>query len=508
MRLGLILGDQLSRNLPTLQALSPETDRLVMAEVAQEARYVPHHQQKIALLFSAMRHFAGELRREGWRLTYYPWGEHACESLLDAVAMECRSQGITQVVITHCGEYRLQSEIQNTWADKLALPVNVLEDSRFLCSPQEFGRWAQGRKQLRMEYFYREMRRKTGLLMDGDQPVGGEWNFDQQNRAAYRGEPPIPTLPVLERDAIDHQVIDLVANEFLSHPGQLESFGWATTRQSALLVLEHFIAHRLRYFGDYQDAMVEGEDWLFHSTLSPYLNCGLLDPLEVCDAAENAWRQGTAPLNAVEGFIRQIIGWREFVRGLYWLLMPDYAERNTLNHQRPLPRYYWDGQTRMRCMSEALRNTLANGYAHHIQRLMVTGNFALLTGILPEEICAWYLAVYVDAYDWVELPNTLGMVMHTDGGVVGSKPYAASGNYIHKMSNYCRSCHYQVKTAIDHDSCPFNSLYWHFIDRHREHFANNPRMAMIYRSLERMTPAKRLAIIEHAERLLANLDDL
>jgi deoxyribodipyrimidine photolyase-related protein len=508
MRLGLILGDQLSRKLPTLLHLAPESDRLVMAEVPQETRYVPHHQQKIALLFSAMRHFADELREAGWSLQYYPWGEHACLSLFDVVEMECRTHAITEVVISHCGEYRLLTEFQHSWAARLDIPVRILEDTRFLCTPAQFGHWAQGRKQLRMEYFYREMRRKTGLLMDGDQPVGGQWNFDHENRATYRGEPPIPALPTFERDAIDRQVLDLVAKEFSTHPGSLDSFAWATTRHSALQALTHFIDHRLPYFGDYQDAMVDGEDLLFHSALSPYLNCGLLDPLEVCRAAENAWRQGAVPLNAAEGFIRQIIGWREFVRGLYWLLMPDYAQRNTLNHQRGLPKYYWDGQTRMRCMSEALRNTLANGYAHHIQRLMITGNFALLTGILPEEICTWYLAMYVDAYDWVELPNTLGMVMHADGGVVGSKPYAASGNYIHKMSNHCRHCQYQVKTVTDPDSCPFNSLYWHFIERNREHFADNPRMAMIYRSLGKMSQEKRVAIMEHAERLLTHLDDL
>jgi len=508
VRLGLILGDQLSLDLPTLAALDPATDRLVMAEVAEEARYVPHHRQKIAFLFSAMRHFARELAQRGWEVAYYPFGEHPHHSLWEALAAEVDARGAAEVVVTHAGEYRLQTQITGLWPARLGVPVTCLEDSRFLCGRGDFAAWARGRKQLRMEYFYREMRRRTGLLMDGGQPVGGAWNLDASNRQPYRGQVPIPPLPRFARDAIDAEVLALVAREFADHPGRLDDFAWATTRADALLALDHFIHHRLAHFGDYQDAMVSGEDWLFHSALSPYLNCGLLAPAEVCAAAEAAFRAGRAPLNAVEGFIRQIIGWREYVRGIYWLHMPAYAAGNALGNRRPLPGFYWSGDTAMHCVKEALRNTFDHGYAHHIQRLMVTGNFALLAGVIPEEICAWYLAVYADAYDWVELPNTLGMVMHADGGYLGSKPYAAPGNYIHKMSDHCRHCAYNVKTASDADSCPFNSLYWHFIARHRARFAANPRMAMIYRTLDKMPLARREAVLARAEALLDDLESL
>jgi len=313
---------------------------------------------------------------------------------------------------------------------------------------------------------------------------------------------------VFERDDIDREVIELVEKNFADHPGSLDEFHWATTRSQASTALGFFIQHCLSNFGDFQDAMVRGEKALFHSLLSPYLNCGLLTAKQVCDAAQRAWDEDRAPLNAVEGFIRQIIGWREYVRGIYWLHMPRYAKQNTLKNKRSLPRYYWDGDTKMACMADCFKNTFDHAYAHHIQRLMVTGNFALLTGIKPEEICDWYLAVYADAYDWVELPNTLGMVMHADGGYLGSKPYAASGNYIHKMSDYCSQCHYSVKTQVEEDSCPFNSLYWHFIDRHREDFKNNHRMGMIYRTLDKMKDDKKDRIIARADDLLNRLDEL
>lgn len=508
MRLGLVLGDQLSLSLPTLARLDPARDRVVMAEVAEEARYVRHHKQKIALLFSAMRHFAGTLRDQGWQVTYYAWGAHRHDSLLDVLQAECLTQAPEDIVVTRAGEYRLHAAMRQQWPAALGVSVELLEDTRFLCGVKEFADWSQGRRQLRMEHFYRHMRRRTGLLMENGQPVGGTWNLDASNRSPYRGEVPIPAAPVFARDAIDKEVLRQVDTGFADHPGHLEHFAWATTRRDALAALEHFIIHRLPWFGDYQDALVDGQDWLFHSALSPYLNCGLLEPLEVCRAAEAAWYDGRAPLNAVEGFIRQIIGWREFVRGVYWLHMPEYISRNTLGHARDLPRYYWDGDTGMRCMAEALRSTLEHGYAHHIQRLMITGNFALLTGVLPAAICDWYLAVYVDAYEWVELPNTLGMVMHADGGIVGSKPYAASGNYIHRMSDHCRRCRYNVKTTVNADSCPFNSLYWHFIERHRQALADHPRMGMVYRTLARMDAEKRRATLQRGEYLLQHLDEL
>ncbi|MAR90702.1 MAG: cryptochrome/photolyase family protein [Pseudomonadales bacterium] len=510
MRLGLILGDQLSPTLATLQQLDRKKDRLLLAEVGAEATYVSHHPQKIALIFSAMRHFAQWLEEQGWQLTYHRYDpDQAGETLLQVTAAAVERHGPDSVVVTHCGEYRLHHQIISVWQNQLGCPVEVLADTRFFADLEQFRDWAQGRKQLRMEYFYRELRQKTGLLMTADgKPVGGQWNFDRDNRKAYQGEPAIPALPAFKQDDIDKAVLALVAEHFGHHPGHLESFAWGTTRRQALYALDHFIKHRLPHFGDFQDAMVQDEHQLFHSLLSPYLNCGLLLPREVCERAQQACRDDLAPLNAVEGFIRQILGWREYVRGIYWLQMPAYAKLNELGNQRPLPAFYYSGETRMNCMAQCFKNTFDHAYAHHIQRLMVTGNFALLAGIAPEAICQWYLEVYADAYEWVELPNTLGMVMHADGGYLGSKPYAASGNYIHKMSDYCGHCHYSVKTSTEQDSCPFNSLYWHFLHRHREQFSGNHRMNMIYGGWRRMTEDKQHRILARAEDCLAQLDEL
>jgi len=509
MKMALILGDQLSHSLSVFDALDKQADLLVMAEVDAEATYTWHHKQKIALIFSAMRHFAQELRQAGWQVHYHEYdAQHAQLSLLDVLQAVCEQYHPDSLAMTECGEYRLHYQMTVSWQSALNIPVVILQDDRFFCSKTQFATWADERKQLRMEYFYREMRKHSGLLMQGPEPVGHRWNFDADNREAYRGDVPVPKPLRFLRDDTDVAVCALVQQHFADHPGTLAHFNWPTTRSQALTALSHFIEHRLPHFGRFQDAMQQHDDFMFHSLLSTSLNCGLLLPREVCDAAEQAWHQGLAPLNAVEGFIRQILGWREYVRGLYWLKMPDYADMNTLGNTRDLPAWYWTGETRMNCMRACLRNTLDHAYAHHIQRLMVTGNFALLTGIEPRQICDWYLAVYADAYDWVELPNTLGMVMHADGGLLASKPYAASGSYIHRMSDYCQHCPYNVKTATEHDSCPFNSLYWHFIGRHATQFAGNPRMSMIYRSYQRMPAEKRLALVQKAESLLETIDAL
>ena len=509
MRLGLILADQLSENLASLRVLDPKTDRLVMAEVSEEASYVAHHKQKIAFLFSAMRHFAKELQAQGWQLDYLQYGSDSTkDSLLKVVQDQCQQHDISEVVLTQCGEYRLQNAFDHQWSETLGIPVTSYNDDRFVCSNEEFKQWASNKKQLRMEFFYREMRRKTNLLMAGDQPEGGAWNYDADNRKAWKGDPPLPDPLNFQHDAIDDDVLTMVSQEFANHPGHLEQFSWGTTRQQAVAALEHFIRFRLNNYGDYQDAMVFGQPTMFHSLISPYLNAGLLDPREVCDAAVEAYYAGHAPLNAVEGFVRQIIGWREFVRGIYWLNMPEYAERNSLGNDRDLPDFYWSGDTKMRCMSDCFKSTFDHAYAHHIQRLMVTGNFALLAGITPQQVGEWYLAVYADAYEWVEMPNTHGMVMHADGGYLASKPYAASGNYINKMSNYCKECHYKVKHAVESNSCPFNALYWHFVNRHGERFAKNPRMSMVYRTFNRMTDEKKQALIARGDYLLEHINEL
>ncbi|ALO45268.1 cryptochrome/photolyase family protein [Pseudohongiella spirulinae] len=509
MKVGLILGDQLSHNLPTLQKLDRECDMIVMAEVAEEATYVKHHKQKIALLFSAMRHFARELQQQGWQLRYHSYQPQSTAwSLLDVLSAFLRQSETTELVITECGEYRLQSQITEAWPTALQCRVTVLPDSRFITSKDEFSHWARGRKQLRMEYFYREVRRKTGLLMDGNNPLGGQWNFDADNRQAYKGRPALPERLIFQRDAIDIEVLSLVEEHFATHPGELSGFIWPTSREQALTALDCFICQLLPHFGQFQDAMNQHQHFMFHSLLSTSLNCGLLDPIEVCRAAERAYLDGAVPLNAAEGFIRQIIGWREYVRGLYWLLMPTYKNHNYLQQSTPLPHYYWTGKTDMLCMQQSLHNTLNNAYAHHIQRLMLTGNFALLAGLDPQQVCDWYLAIYADAYEWVELPNTLGMALYADGGVMASKPYAASGSYINRMSDYCRSCRYKVKTSTETDSCPFNSLYWHFINRHQAKLEHNPRMGMVYRNWKRMDAGKKQAILTRADIVIKNIEML
>lgn len=509
MKLALILGDQLSTNLSCLRELDKSTDMIVMAEVSAEARYVKHHKQKIALIFCAMRHFANYLQEDGWRVHYHHFDPDSSQkTLLNVVAEVSDKHHVDELLMTECGEYRLHHDIISNWHQSLGIPVTLHGDDRFFCTRSRFADWARGRKQLRMEFFYREMRRDHNLLMDGKQPEGGEWNFDSRNRRPYRGDPPLPALPAFSYSKEDETVFALVAEHFADHPGGLEKFNWPVTRAQARQALDDFVKNRLPWFGDFQDAMTQGESFMFHSLLSTSINCGLLGPREVCDAALDAYRAGNVPLNATEGFVRQILGWREYVRGLYWLMMPAYASNNALANDRTLPAYYWTGNTDMNCMRESFSNTFDHAYAHHIQRLMVTGNFALLAGITPSDICDWYLAVYADAYDWVELPNTLGMVMHADAGLLGSKPYAASGNYINKMSDYCKHCRYSVKTSTEHDSCPFNSLYWHFMSRHRDKFSANPRMTMIYRSYDKMAEDKKQALEKRAVHLLNNLDTL
>ncbi|MBY6192421.1 cryptochrome/photolyase family protein [Marinobacter hydrocarbonoclasticus] len=505
----LILGDQLSHRLSALEGADKDNDLVVMAEVHSEASYTNHHKKKLVFIFSAMRHFADALAEDGWRVHYQRYHpDNPAQSIEQVIAELVRECQPERVITTECGEWRLHEQISR-WHKTLGIPVEIRPDTRFVCNIDEFARWAEGRKQLRMEFFYREMRKKTGLLMTSEgQPEGGQWNFDTDNRKKWAGKPPAPAPFREEPDAITTEVIELVNEYFSEHFGTTGNFHYAVTAEQAQGALAHFIDFALPCFGDYQDAMSDNEDWLFHSILSPYLNTGLLDPMEVCEEAVRAWHAGRAPLNAVEGFVRQIIGWREFVRGIYWLLMPGYARENRLGNSRELPWFYWTADTKMRCMHKAIDATARNAYAHHIQRLMVTGNFALLAGVKPEAICDWYLAVYIDAFDWVELPNTLGMVMHADGGYLGSKPYAASGKYIQRMSDHCQNCHYRVQDATGDRACPFNSLYWHFIDRHREDFANNPRMTMMYRNWDKQKPERREALRARADWVLANIETL
>ena len=501
--LALVLGDQLSFDLPSLLALDPGQDAVLLAEVASETRYVRHHPQKIALIFSAMRHFAQALRERGFTVHYVELDDpHNSGSLPGELARWVARLGVTRVHLTECGEWRLEASLKDA-----GLPIEWHADPRFFCSRQDFAAWAAGRKQLRMEYFYREMRRAQRVLINADgTPVGGAWNFDTQNRKALPKNAESPALAHFPRDAITEQVLALVEQRFADHYGGLEAFDYPVTHAEAEALWQHFLEVALPYFGDYQDAMASDEPFLFHARISAALNIGLLDVRRLCADVEAAYWAKRVPLNAAEGFIRQLLGWREYVRGIYWMHMPDYATRNTLGNERALPSFYWTGETGMRCMSQAIGQTLEHAYAHHIQRLMVTGNFALLAGIEPRQVCDWYLAMYMDAYDWVELPNTLGMVMHADGGYLGSKPYCASGQYIKRMSDYCGDCAYRVSESTGERACPFNALYWHFLMRHRERLARNQRLGMVYRNLDRMTTVKREALWQRGEQLLARLD--
>ena len=500
-----LFGDQLSLNLSSLQQSDKSNSVILMAEVQQEATYIKHHKKKIAFIFSAMRHMAVRLAQEGWQVRYVELDDAKSTGSFDTEIKRAVAEvGCKQVRLTEPSEWRVLQSMQKL-AEELSISVEILPDTRFIASHEEFASWASGRKQLRMEYFYREMRRKTGLLMNGDQPKQGRWNFDAENRNAAEPDLFMPQPLKFEPDDITRDVLELVAHHFDDHIGDLEPFWFGVTSEQAHEALEHFATTALAHFGDYQDAMLAGEEFLYHSVLSHYINVGLLDPLEVCRRVATEYENGRVPINAAEGYIRQIIGWREYVRGIYWLHMPEYVDRNFFETQRDLPSLYWTGDTSMACLRAAVGQTKRQAYAHHIQRLMVTGNFAMLIGADPRQIHEWYLAVYADAFEWVELPNTLGMSQFGDGGLLGSKPYASSGNYINKMSNYCADCHYDVKKKTGETACPFNALYWDFLARNEEKLASNPRLGQIYATWRRMSSEKQNEYRESAASFLAQL---
>jgi deoxyribodipyrimidine photolyase-related protein len=501
--LRLVLGDQLTRNVASLQDYE-DGDVVVMAEVAGEATYVKHHKQKIVFVLSAMRHFAEELRAEGIAVDYIRLDDAGnTGSITGELQRAVARHQAERVIVTSPGEWRLLADLKTF---DPGVPVEIREDDRFLASTARFAAWASERKVLRMEFFYREMRRETDLLMEGDAPAGGQWNFDHDNRKRLPKAQALPPRFGFAPDRVTRDVMALVRARFADHFGDLDSFEWAVTRRDALRSLDDFLRDALPNFGKYQDAMASGEPFVFHAVISPYLNAGLLTAREVCIAAEREYIEKRAPLNAVEGFIRQILGWREYVRGVYWLKMPDYAETNALNATRRLPWLYWSGETDMHCMAEAIGQTKRTAYSHHIQRLMVTGNFALLAGIAPKEIAEWYLVVYADAFEWVELPNVQGMSQFADGGLLASKPYASSGAYIDRMSDFCPSCVYDVKLKSGPKACPFNFLYWAFLIRNAATLRGNQRMAMPYRTLAGWDEGRKAAVIAEADAFLDGLD--
>ena len=500
-----IFGDQLSHGLSSLAGQDKASCVILMAEVDEETEYVPHHKSKMAYILSAMRHHAEDLRSAGWTVDYVKLTDaNNSGSLTGEVARAIERHKVSTLRATEAGEWRVKAML-DSWPDRFDIPVTILPDDRFLCTHAEFESWAQDRKHLRMEFFYRDMRRKSGLLMNGGAPEGGQWNFDAENRKPAKRDLTMPKPLHFTPNAVTQEVIQMVEARYGDNIGQTEKFGFAVTREDALQQQKHFLAHALPHFGDYQDAMLTDEPFLWHAILSPYINSGLIDPLELCRAVEEQYRAGKVPINAAEGFIRQVIGWREYVRGIYWHAGPEYVESNALEATRSLPAFYWTGNTDMHCLSQAIGQTITHSYAHHIQRLMITGNFALLAGLDPKQVHLWYLAVYADAYEWVELPNSLGMSQFADGGMLASKPYAASGAYINRMSDYCTNCRYDVKQRIGPKACPFNALYWEFIARNEGKLRNNPRMAMPYKNWERMTEADKVKLRAHAQQFLETL---
>ena len=493
-----------------------------MAEVSHESTKVWSTKPRIAVFLAAMRHFRDAVRGRGWRVHYRELTADGAGSqdaerrrqpatgdkLADALRESVATLKPQRVVMVEPGEWSVREEIRGAM-DALELPLEIREDRHFLCSHVEFAAHAHGRKQLRLEFFYREMRKRHAVLMDEGKPTGGEWNFDSENRKTFgKAGPPSHEAPrSFPPDELTRGVIAMVNARFFQHPGDLAKFDWPVTAADAALALEDFIAHRLAKFGDWQDAMWTAEPWLFHSRLSAAMNLKLLHPRAVIAAAERAYREGRAPLASVEGFIRQVLGWREYVRGIYWRFMPGYVEMNALGADQPLPKFYWTGDTEMACLRDALGQTLRLGYAHHIQRLMVTGLYALMLGVRPREVHEWYLAVYVDAVEWVELPNTLGMSQHGDGGLMASKPYIATGKYIQRMSNYCAGCRFDPAEATGPKACPFTTLYYDFLLRHEPMLRQNQRMAMQVRNLTRLTDARREAIQEQAANLRTGSPD-
>ncbi len=495
----LVLGDQLDLEASAFDGFDAARDRVWMAEVAEESTHVRSSKPRIAMFLAAMRHFARSLAQAARPLHYTRLEDPANRGTLAAELHAAIDFGQPQgLVVTQPGDWRVLEELRAV-AQERGLLLDVREDRHFFSTPREFAAHARGRKQLRQEYWYRELRKRTGILMTGpagDQPEGGAWNFDADNRESFgaAGPGPVPPPSRFAPDSVTRDVFALIDDRFADHPGSLAHFAWPVTREQALHALGDFITRRLPLFGRYQDALWEGEPWLYHSHLSAALNLKLLTAREVVDAALGAYRDGRAPLASVEGFVRQILGWREYVRGIYWLHMPEYLARNALQAHEPLPAFYWTADTEMACLRDALTQTLEHGYAHHIQRLMVTGLYALLLGVHPREVHGWYLSVYVDAVEWVELPNTLGMSQYADGGLMASKPYVASGKYIQRMSNHCKGCRFDPAQSTGDRACPFTTLYWDFLLRHEAELAGNPRMGMQVRNLVRLSPEQRGAI--------------
>jgi deoxyribodipyrimidine photolyase-related protein len=504
-----VLGDQLDARSTALADVDPATDIVLMAEVPEESRHVWSAKARTAFFFAAMRHFAAALEKRRIEVDYRRIGTHPFESLVAVLADAVREYRPQAIVVVEPGDWRVEQALL-AFGSAANVELQIREDTHFLCSRSAFAEWASGYQQLRLEFFYRMMRRRHDIMMEGKAPLQGRWNFDAENRGAFSRAGPanVPAALRIRPDAITREAMADVETHFAGHPGTLDHFAWPVTRKDALRALQGFVADRLASFGRYQDAMWTDEPFLYHSHISAAMNVKLINPREAIAAAVEALEAARAPIEAVEGYVRQVLGWREFIRGAYWLDMPGMREANHFGHARRLPAWYWTGDTQMNCMKQAVGQTLKHGYAHHIQRLMVTGIFGLLAGIEPKELEDWYLAVYIDAIDWVELPNVAGMALFANGGRFTSKPYIASGQYIKRMSNYCVGCRYRPEAKFGSDACPFTTLYWHFLDRHEDMLAGNPRTSLMARNIARMPDADRAALRAHATTILNSLDTL
>ncbi len=488
-----IFGDQLNPNISALAGVDKSNCVVLMIETLARARQRPYHKQKLVFLWSAMRHFAQELRTLGYEVDYY----EAQPRLGEALSAHCDRYQPSHIRLMETAEHERSQRLAELMKQH-NIPVEITPNSMFLSDRADFAHQAKGKKTLLMEWFYRQMRQQTGLLMEGESPVGGQWNYDADNRKRPPADHVFPPIPRYQPDAVTQNVIDLVAREFPNHFGEVDGFWLPVTRQDAVEFANDFFDHRLDLFGPYEDAIMVGEPAMYHSLLSPLINVGLLEPLELCQQAEARYEAGHARLNSVEGFIRQIIGWREFIYQIYHLKMPDYLQVNHFEADLPLPDFYWTGDTSMRCIADAVGNLKQYGINHHIQRLMITGNFALIAGIDPQAVNDWYWLAYSDAYEWVVTPNVLGMTLYADGGLLATKPYAASANYIKKMSNCCSGCAYNPRQSVEATACPFNALYWDFIARNYDTLKQNHRMNMIIALYNKRDPDQMQAIRQRA----------
>jgi len=508
--LRLILGDQLNIHHSWFTKIDPQVTYLLM-EVRSETDYVVHHIQKVLGIFAGMRHFAADLQKMGHEVIYIALDEATNQQ---GIASNCQAilanGAYTLFEYQEPDEYRLDQELKQL-TQQLPIASNAVGTEHFYTDRSELAALFQGKKNYLMETFYRHMRQKHRILVDADQkPLHGKWNFDADNRQKLPKNH-VPTAALCFENNLSelHQMIERAGVKTIGSVDPT-AFLWPINRTQSLALLDYFLAHCLPVFGSFQDAMASEQWSMYHSRLSFSLNVKLLSPKEVVDAAIAHYWQHTAAIafHQLEGFVRQIVGWREFVRGIYWLKMPDYAMLNFFEQKKPLPNWYWTGQTKMQCLKQSIQQSLQKAYAHHIQRLMVTGNFALLAGVHPDAVDAWYLGIFIDAFEWVEMPNTRGMSQFADGGIVGTKPYVSSAAYLHKMSNYCQTCYYDYTKKTGERACPFNSLYWHFYAKNEALLAKNPRIGMMYAVWHKMDQGAQTALLEQAEKYLNQINTL